>query len=327
MSKTCLVTGSSGFLGRHLCEYILRYTDWNVIGLDKIHTDITNDRFVQYKIDFTKPSAWPSEHFDYVIHMAAIKDVRKSFIDISTYVETNVMGTANLLEWLKTKKFDKMINFSTAATLGPSKCIPPALMFPDECSNYDPHNPYASTKACQELLGITYANVYDLPIVVARIDTPFGPRQPEDNFVPFVIRKLLYGQDVPLYGRTVSDSFVYSSRFWVYPEEISKSLVKNLEDKDYPTIQHIIGNRYNVRQLLSKIASIMGIMEDTYKVTWVDLEKKSITMDASLAYGLSTGYNYLRIPESEFDKHLAETVNYFVSTYRRQEVELDRVLN
>lgn len=359
MQKTILITGASGFLGKHLVSYILENTDWNIVNLDRRYSDTPPvERVKEYciQLDALNPiSGEILKDINYVIHLAAEKDVRKSYLDLTPYLYTNVLGTNNLLEWIKRHPVEKMINFSTAAVLGPvfgeADFIQQSrFRYPQEFDDYAPNNPYAASKACQELLCIMYARAFKLPIINARIDTPFGEYQPEANFVPFAVKKLLYNQDVPLYGKThkevsvnkdnnvvfIPKEFVYSQRNWIHPFDISKALVELLKGERIGTRAeqfnfHLVGNKYNVRELLSKIAKCMGIEEDTYKVVWTEMEPDGKS-DSSLIYGLDSEYHLgihrlHMLSEQDFDERLKKTTDWLVATYRKQEVNETRILS
>jgi len=308
MSKRVLITGAKGFIGGHVCKYIANNTDWEFLMLDKKDgTDL----------------AWSElsglAKVDYIIHLAAEKHVSNSFKDMAPYIEANVKGTTRLLEALKDTRFEKMINFSTAAVLGPARVRWTGqwmIDYPWEESQYKPANPYAGSKAAQEIICNTYAEVYDMPIVNVRIDTPFGENQPAENFIPTVIRSMTEDKPISLYGRSKPGEFIYSSRHWIYCQDIAEDLVNILkgtyESASGQRTYHLVGNYYNVAEMANMISLCVG--KNKYTINRVELPEKSNTYDTGLAYGLSSMYKAQeqRLDSQEFSSRLYDTVKSYL---------------
>jgi len=315
MSKTVLITGANGFIGKNLVKYIMGNTSWNVIALDKTQKDDLGDgggRYKDYCVDLLNKNDFSKivEPFDYVVHLAAQKDVSGSYADIGPYITTNVLGTANLLDWLRTKPFDKMINFSTAAVIGANKLIV------DENAKYDPMNPYAGTKAAQELICISYANTFQLPIVNVRIDTPFGPCQPEKNLVPTIINNMINNQPIKFYGKDVPFSNEFCSRNWVYVDVISKNIINILINETKKAIEkfpiHIVGYTCSIPYMFGMIKQFI---DTTYsKFEWFLVDEKSHVSDQHLKYDLRSFYSNEQ-PIEQFKESIKETVEWYKNHY------------
>lgn len=324
MSKTCLITGVCGFLGKHIAQYILNNTDWNVIGFDKhvnfIYKDIffplVAKRFSFYKIDLNDIRDIP-DNIDYVIHLAAEKDVKKSYIDLKPYIINNVLGSAELFDWLRNKNCERIINFSTAAIFGHRNYWdidhPPAANAP-----INPTNPYAGSKAAQECIAIAYANTYKLPIINVRIDTPFGENQPPDNFIPFIVDRMRMNKPIKLYGETnkVHNRFDYAYRNWIYVEEIAKHLQQILIGEYNPWYVNqnkvnLIGNRKTVKEIYDIIKNAIPCHSEI--INW-EVDQHCQTQDNHLYYGLSANNNIENIStlsEEEFISKIEKTAKSF----------------
>jgi dTDP-glucose 4,6-dehydratase len=315
MPKTILITGSNGFIGSNMVDYILEKTDWDIIAIDKNSPKLFNERIMNCYIDLTDPAGWPRESFDYVIHFAALKDVKTSFVDINPYVKANVLGTANLMKWLKSINFKgKIINFSTAAVLGSRT----DTYTPDEYSPFNPKNPYAATKAAQELMANIF-RIFDLNTVNVRIDTPFGPKQPIENFVPFVINNVT-SKIIELCGEAPYNQdgiFYYSQRSWIYVKDICERLMHVLLTTSNNNIWHIPGNSYSILKLAKMIADIMNV-ELQYKNIQV-LDRKYY-QDVQNRYGLKCLTSPWALidgnllSEDDFKQRLKDTIRWYKPT-------------
>jgi nucleoside-diphosphate-sugar epimerase len=323
MPKTILITGACGFLGINLTNYVLDNTDWDIISVDYKNTrPINNKRVIDYCADISRKNELEKikESFDYVVHFAAQKDVTMSFVNIEPYILTNVVGTSRFFTWLREREgIKKIINFSTAAVMGANKGI-----HTHEFEPYDPMNPYASTKACQEIIGIVYRNLYKLPIVSVRIDTPFGFNQPERNFIPSIIKNILSNKPVTLYKKDTQkldsqgNKIIYpASRCWIFTEILSNELLKILQSEEEKHLYHIVGNNYTVKQIFDKIEKIIG---NGTKIEWRDCYENSITSDQHLEYGISS--TSPDIPggsqDFDFDEQIAETVAWYKKYFKEK---------
>jgi dTDP-glucose 4,6-dehydratase len=212
-----LVTGAAGFIGHHVVEHFLRSTDWELILVDKLGyasngmsrlRDIrvfeqVKNRVGMWALDVSRPISYGVEKeigsVDVILHMAAETHVDRSITDPKPFVESNVLGTMEMLEYAKrlNSKLKMFIYFSTDEVFGP--CFNGAPPF-KEWSRYNSTNPYSATKAAAEELCMAWANTYGIPMVVTHCMNAFGERQHPEKFVPACVRKILKNELITIHA-------------------------------------------------------------------------------------------------------------------------------
>lgn len=185
-----LITGITGMVGSHLAEYLIDHTDWEVVGLARWRSPLDNIRALVPRIN-RKDRVWlvygdlrdtlsifeavRQVKPDYVFHLAAQSFPRSSFDGPLDTLETNVQGTARVLDALKAHRPDAIIHVcSSSEVFGrvPREKLP----INEECT-FHPASPYAISKVGTELLGRFYAEAYKMTVMVTRMFTHTGPRR------------------------------------------------------------------------------------------------------------------------------------------------------
>ncbi len=224
-----LISGAAGFFGSHLVEALLKNTDWELILLDKLGyasngisrlRDVkvfenSKNRVSMYAIDISYPISLGVEKeigsVDYIVHLAAESDVNRSIADPRPFVQSNIVGTMEMLQ-LARKMLPRLktyVQFSTDETFGP--CYDGAPPF-KEWSRYLPTNPYSSTKAAADMLCFGWANTYGVPLIVTNCMNMYGERQHPEKFIPLVVRKILRSEIIYVHSdpsRTKAGSRAY----------------------------------------------------------------------------------------------------------------------
>lgn len=203
-----LVTGGAGFIGSHLTELLLR-RGHHVVAVD----DFVGATPESFKIrNLKKAEGYPGfrleqgnllsadldsllENTDAVFHLAGMPGVRSSWgDDFKKYADDNILATQRLLEACRTKPIKKFIYVSTSSVYGETSGKTPEDMPPA------PLSPYGVSKLTGEYLCRVYHAVYNVPIVILRYFTVYGPRQRPDMAFHRFIHKLLHGEPIPVYG-------------------------------------------------------------------------------------------------------------------------------
>lgn len=249
MTKRILVTGAAGFIASHLCRYILRNTDWQIVGLDRLDPAGSLSRIADLFRDYpdriamvhhdlrasvsdavaieimTAGHRWPLQQFEYVAHLAAGSHVERSVLDPIGFVLDNVLGTANLLDFVRmhvaVTATGRTLTFQTDEIFGSA---PDGVSF-KPWDRFNALNPYAATKAGADAIATAYAHTYSMPIVTTRCGNAAGPGQHAEKFIPIAIGKVLRGESVPIH--TVDG--VPCSRLYVYVENVASATVHILK--------------------------------------------------------------------------------------------------
>ena len=241
--KTFLVTGGAGFIGSNFVHYMLKkYGDTiRIINVDKLTyagnlenlKDIENlPNYTFVKADICDKEAirtiFRENDIDRVIHFAAESHVDRSIREPELFVQTNVMGTANMLNCAKEawelpegedplgnyKEGKKFLHVSTDEVYGSLPEDPDAYFY--ETTPYAPHSPYSASKASSDLLVKAYMDTYHFPANITNCSNNYGPYQFPEKLIPLMINNALSGKRLPVYGdgRNVRD--------WLYVEDHCK---------------------------------------------------------------------------------------------------------
>lgn len=216
IDKTVLITGGCGFIGSHLVRlFVTKYPTYKIVNLDAMtyagNQDNLNDVEKEENYVYVHGSICDKHlvdklfkmyDFDYVIHMAAESHVDRSMTNPTVFVDTNVMGTINLLNfvrkyWTEGNKERRFFNMITDEIFGSLSIDDPPF---DENTPIDPHSPYSTSKAAQYLFGKTYFESYGLPIISLCCGNAIGGYQYLEKLVPLTIDRLINKQEIPIYG-------------------------------------------------------------------------------------------------------------------------------
>lgn len=329
MSKKILITGASGFLGSHFLEEVLVNTDWDIIALCRMtfvgdlnriinscHVKANPDRvklvFHDLKFELPPHTVDAIGHVDYVAHIAANSHVDRSIAHPRQFVEDNVIGTLNLLEWYRTHCPKALfINYLTDEVFGPA---PEDYDFKED-DRWRPSNPYSASKAGQGALGISYHNTYNLPIIHTYTMNLFGERQHKEKLIAKSIDKILHNQTIKIHSKLDESGNVeyVGQRHWLHARNAANATLF-LFDHGIP------GEHYNVvgdtemynDDLVKKIASLMN---KEARIEYVDFSHARPGHDRRYSLDGSKLTQMGWASPLDFETSLQKTINWMINDY------------
>ena len=226
-----IVTGGAGFIGSNFVFHMLKkYPDYRIICLDKLTyagnlstlapvMDNPNFRFV--KADICDREAvdklFEEEHPDIVVNFAAESHVDRSIEDPGIFLQTNIMGTATLMDACRKYGIQRYHQVSTDEVYGDLPLDRPDLFFTEETPIHT-SSPYSSSKAAADLLVLAYHRTYGLPVTISRCSNNYGPYHFPEKLIPLMIANALADKPLPVYGEGLN------VRDWLYVEDHCKAI-------------------------------------------------------------------------------------------------------
>ncbi len=250
--KHVLITGGAGFIGANFVEYLVEKGQENLVVLDKltyagnkdnlkliadkitfIHGDICNDQLVK--------ELFEKYQFEQVVHFAAESHVDNSISDPGAFIQTNIVGTFNLLNtayhtWMsepnemkETFQNARFLHVSTDEVYG---TLGKTGLFTEK-TPYAPNSPYSASKASSDFIVRSYFHTYGMPVVTTNCSNNYGAYQHKEKLIPTIIRNAISGNPIPIYGdgKNVRD--------WLYVKDHCTGILKVLEKGK-------LGETYNI---------------------------------------------------------------------------------
>ena len=270
--KTYLVTGGAGFIGSNFVIYMLdKYKDIKIINLDKLtyagnlenlKTIENDERYIFVQGDICDKelvtSLFDKYEIDYVAHFAAESHVDRSIENPEIFVQTNVMGTNNLLNCAKKawqidevwKNGVKFLHVSTDEVYGSLG----EIGFFMETTPIDPHSPYSASKAGSDLLVQAYADTYKMPTNITRCSNNYGPFQFPEKLIPLLINNCLELKDLPVYGDGLN------IRDWLYVEDHAKAIDMVINNGRVGEVYNVGG--HNERTNIQIVKTVIGYLNE-----------------------------------------------------------------
>lgn len=230
--KIC-ITGGAGFIGSHVVrQFVTNYPNYEIYNLDALTyagnlenlRDIENASNYHFlKADIRDQKAitelFNQYQFDGIIHLAAESHVDRSISDPLAFVETNVLGTVNLLNAFKVlwggnferKRFYHVSTDEVYGTLGEDGLF-------TETTGYDPRSPYSASKASSDHFVRAYGETYSLPYVLSNCSNNYGEYHFPEKLIPLFINNILNGKSLPVYG---DGNF---TRDWLYVQDHARAI-------------------------------------------------------------------------------------------------------
>ena len=260
---TIFVTGGAGFIGSNFVHYISQKGFDEVIVLDKLTyagdmenlsplpvivkgVDIAYKRRLEDLFQQYRPK--------HIFNFAAETHVDNSINDVSPFIDTNIIGTINLLDLSVKYDVQKFQHISTDEVYGSLGYDDPPFT---ETTPYDPQNPYSASKASSDHFVMTYHNTYGLPTTITNCSNNYGPRQHKEKLIPKTISNILQNKPIPVYGKGEN------IRDWIYVEDHCRAIL-DLFYGGGEGQKYNIGGECEVKNidLVKMIIKIMGASED-----------------------------------------------------------------
>jgi dTDP-glucose 4,6-dehydratase len=334
--RTYLVTGGAGFIGSNFILYLMKkYKDQVKIinvdcltyagNLENLKEVEARDNYIFLKLDICDKEAvtnvFKNYEIDRVIHFAAESHVDRSIRNPEVFVNTNVLGTLNLLNaaklaweieegYLPDKKY---LQVSTDEVYG---SLEGEEGFFYETTPLDPHSPYSASKASADLLVKSYMDTYHFPANITRCSNNYGPYQFPEKLIPLMINNALKGINLPVYGtgKNVRD--------WLYVEDHAKAIDLVAEKGSTGQVYNVGGHneKKNIDIVKIIIDTLLEVLPEQ------DERRKNISHDLITFVEDRKGHDFRYaiapdkikselgwVPETLFEKGIKLTIEWYLN--------------
>ncbi len=311
-----IVTGGAGFIGSNFIFYMLeKHPDCRIVCIDKLTyagnistlkyvMDATNFRFVKLDICDREgvDKLFEEEHPDIVINFAAESHVDRSIEDPGVFLQTNIMGTATLMDACRKHGMIRYHQVSTDEVYGDLPLDRPDLFFTEETPIHT-SSPYSSSKAGADLLVLAYHRTYGLPVTISRCSNNYGPYHFPEKLIPLMIVNALANKPLPVYGEGLN------VRDWLYVEDHCKAIDLIVHNGRIGEVYNIGGHneKQNI-EIVKIICHELGKPESL--ITHVGDRKGH---DMRYAIDPTKIHNELGwLPETKFEDGIKKTIQWYL---------------
>jgi len=329
-----LVTGVAGFIGSYVAHYLLERGD-KVVGIDNLNdyyeVKLKKDRLERlgvksklssssiyenltfHHIDISNISTleklFVDYNFDVVCHLAAQAGVRYSLENPSTYIQSNIVGFANILELAKKSKIKHLVYASSSSVYGLNKKVP----FSEEDNVDCPISLYAATKKSNELMAYTYSHLYNMPVTGLRFFTVYGPWGRPDMAYFLFVKAILNNEPIKVYNNGQME------RDFTYIDDIVEGIIRVIDNKPKSTMDSPPYKLYNIGN--SKPVNLLHFIETIEQ----SLGKKAIKQFKPIQAGdVTTTYanvdNLISdlgyAPKTQIDEGINKFIDWYLSYYK-----------
>lgn len=270
--KTFLVTGGAGFIGSNFVKYMLKkYGDTiKIVVLDKLTYagNLANLKDDLDKIHFIKGDICNKELVEYVlceyeidtvVNFAAESHVDRSIDNSKVFLETNILGTHTLLEVAKNRwqtgdgQYKEGVCFLQVSTDEVYGSLGHEGYF-TESSPLNPNSPYSASKASADMLAKAFFTTYDFPVLITRCSNNYGPYQYPEKLIPLMIKNILKGERLPVYGdgRNIRD--------WLYVDDHVRAIDMVIREGKFGEVYNIGG--YNEQENIIVVKKVIDTIRE-----------------------------------------------------------------
>lgn len=312
--KRVLVTGGDGFIGSHLCETLVGncahlkatvlYNSFNHHGWLE---NVSSKQEMEICAGDIRDSDFCNQimkDVDVVFHLAALIAIPYSYNAPSSYVQTNVQGTLNLLQAARTQGVDRFLQTSTSEVYGTARTVPIHESHPLQAQS-----PYSASKIASDALAFSFYSSFELPVVIVRPFNTFGPRQSARAFIPTVISQVAVGI------KEIKTGNLSPTRDFNYVKDTCKGFVEIARSEKVlgETINIGSGKEISMEDLLHLILDLMNAEDvktslDPQRVRPQKSEVERLLADSSRLVEL-TGFS----PDYGLKDGLSETIEWFLN--------------
>ena len=329
-----LITGGAGFIGSAVVRYILGHTDFNVINIDKLTYAgnleslpgvSSNSRYSFEQTDICDEAAIAKVFAQYqptvVMHLAAESHVDRSITGPGEFIQTNIIGTYNMLEQARryyenltgpAKQAFRFHHISTDEVYGDLEGTDDLFT---EATAYAPSSPYSASKASSDHLVRAWGRTYGLPIIITNCSNNYGPYHFPEKLIPHIILNALQGKPLPVYG---DGSQI---RDWLYVEDHARALVKVVTEGNVGETYNIGG--HNEKKNIQVVEIICELLEELapQKPSGVSLYRDLIEFVTDrpghdARYAIDASKMHLELgwtPEESFETGIRKTVEWYLN--------------
>ena len=318
MNKNIIVTGGLGFIGSNLIDLLIS-KKYSVINLDKVsyssnfynlkeHKNNTKYKFIKCDLNSKKILNILLKYKPICIfNLAAETHVDRSIDGPKNFINSNVLGTFNLLEAFKTfssKHNSKLVHISTDEVYGDI-----LKGRSDENYSYKPSSPYAASKAASDHLVYSYIRTYKIPAIISNCSNNYGPKQHPEKLIPKLIYNIINNKELPIYGKGKN------SREWLHVKDHCMALFKVFEKGKIGEFYNIGSNKnlnnIQITKALIKIAKNFITIGTKVKIKYI-----TDRPGHDQRYALNSNKIKKKLkwkPQIKFDNGLKETFLWYLN--------------
>ena len=304
------VTGGAGFIGSNFVHYLSKKGFKDIVILDKL--TYAGDMDNLYPLKFPVKGVDIADHYRlnelfsqyrprFIFNFAAETHVDNSIQNVTPFINSNIIGTTNLLDLAVKYDVEKFHHISTDEVYGALDFLDPPFT---EETPYNPQNPYSASKAASDHFVTAYHNTFGLPTVITNCSNNYGPRQHVEKMIPKTITNIMQGKKIPVYGKGEN------IRDWIYVEDHCQGILDVFYGGG-------VGEKYNIGSDFSgeisnievgkTIIKFMGASEDL-------IEYVEDRPGHDLRYSIDNGKIQKTLsfrPKHPFDAGIKKTIEWY----------------